>query len=649
MKKTRIFAACLVSLLLTAGAALQAQTVPFDLELGWQWVNVDGNEDVYKTQMNEQQGFLLRSFTMLTSNFNGKTDLVDRFRIDATDLGNASPAGSLRLEASRDDSYRFTLGYRTMDSFSALPGFANPLLSQGIVPGQHTWDQTRNMLDADLEFLPGHRFVPFVGISWNRLNGPGTTTYNLGGDEFKLDSDLTDTDTEYRAGVAFNLGNVYGQVTQGWRDYKGTEHLTLSSGAGSGNNPGSVLGQPVTADTITRNSKTDVTTPFTNIYVTGQASDRVKLTGTYVRFAADLDGNESEDSAGSFVSFPISRFFSGLTEDVSSKAKNTTWRGGARAEVTVSQGVDVIAGYRKEHRELEGSALFNSLFLDAITFGGVSVGDLRTTLATDNSLTRDEDVWDLGLVAHPVGAFSVRAGYSQTSQDATVSPDLEEIVVPGNQSGDFSRTIKSFNAGATYTMSGATVTAQWKRDTADDPIVRTDFLDRNRYRVRAAWKTPGNMFRFGVTGDKTDQSNDRTGIGYDATVKQYSADAEVVPVAPLSIHASYSKFDSDSSIVYRIPQNFDLGTSVQTEDGKSVEGGLTLSIKKVMLDAAAGKFDNDGTNPLKLDRYRARVTFDFIAKAGIAAEWSRDKYRETNDALANYEADRYGLFLRWHP
>src|ERR1700736_2118594 len=123
------------------------EALPYDLEIGFRILHVSGNEDMYRTQINERSGLLLRSFTLLTTDLgDGSAKLFDRLRVDASDLG-VGPAGSLRVEADKSDLYRFRLGYRHSSAFSALPAFANPLLGQGIIAGQHTYDRTRNALD----------------------------------------------------------------------------------------------------------------------------------------------------------------------------------------------------------------------------------------------------------------------------------------------------------------------------------------------------------------------------------------------------------------------------------------------------------------------------------------------------------------------
>src|SRR3954452_10707473 len=164
MNMKRFVANCLSLPILAIAFAAHAQSVPFDLEAGYRWLDLKGSSQMYRTQINERNGFLIRSFTLATSDFEGHTSIVDRFRIDVSDLGSG-PAQSFRLEASRAGAYKLRFGYRSADAFSALPAFANPLLSQGIVPGQHTFDRTRRMYDVELELIPDRNIAPFIGYT----------------------------------------------------------------------------------------------------------------------------------------------------------------------------------------------------------------------------------------------------------------------------------------------------------------------------------------------------------------------------------------------------------------------------------------------------------------------------------------------------
>ncbi|HET7710449.1 MAG TPA: hypothetical protein VFL80_00825, partial [Thermoanaerobaculia bacterium] len=529
---TRLRRTCFLLSLMLVAAAATAQMTPIELEFGYRWLDLKGSRAMYRSQINEQDGFVLRSLTFhLLSPESGAT-LVDSLRFDATDLG-LGPASAMRLEAMRSDLYRLNLRYRKTDAFSNLPLFANPLVARGLTVGQHGFDRTRDLFDGDLEFLRWRSIKPFIGYSWNKYDGPGTTTYHVGQDEFLLLQDLHDTTREFRAGAGFELGAFSGEVTQGWRQVRGTESLSLAPGAPGGNNPGPVLGTPVTITELTRASRTDVDTPYTHAHVTGTAS-RARLMASFSRFSADSDRSDREDLTGSLASFAIGRFYSGLAETIRGNARNTTWRGSAKAELEITDTVDLLAGFQREHRELEGSALIDTIFLQSITFGGADLRDLQSIVTSANAMERDEDLLSMSVLARPRGPWSFRAGYAASTQQVTLSPDLSEIVISGNgQQGTYDRRVNTLDLGSTFARSGFLVTASWKHDDADMPILRTDFLDRNRYRVRAAWRAP-RYVRFAATADETRQESNRPEIGYDAKIRQYSGDVEFAPIPSLT-------------------------------------------------------------------------------------------------------------------
>ncbi len=639
--------ATILLVLLPCGGAV-AQSMPYDIEIGYRWLDTSGNRDMYRSQINERSGFLLRAFTLTTTDIDGTATLLDHFRVDANDLG-AGPSGSLRISAGKSDLYRLNLNYRTAELYSALPAFANPFISQGIIPGQQTYNRDRDMVNIDLELLPGRRIVPLVGYSWNRLSGPGRTTYTVGGDEFQLGSNLSATDSEFRIGAAFNYGMFRGVVIQGWRDYEANEVLTLTTGTGTGNNPGSVLGEPITADTIRRESRTDSDAPFTQLFVTAQPLERLRVIGNFDRFSADSNDVEEDSAAGSFASFAIGRFFDGRLQDVAGDASNDSWRGGLRAEYALSNQIMVIGTASRQHRELEGSSLISTVFLDSLTFGGVDPRDLETILETRNAMEREEDRFSIGAVARSIGAFNLRAQYSESHQDITVSPDISEIVVPGSQGGEFDRKVRSFDAGAGWAGNGFTAGIDYRQDRADDAVLRTDFIDRDRIRLRAGWRTPGNMVRLGVSAEEMNQDNDRPGIDFDAEVRQFSGDIEVAPHAAVRVRGSFSRFDADSTITIRRPENFRLEPSIYSQSGDMIEAGILLLLEDWNFDGSFATIENEGSSPFDIDRFRLRLGYDVNERVGVIAEWLSDAYDEPLLPLADYDADRFGVFVRLRP
>jgi len=650
MRKSFAFGLLLLLTSATVPAAAQQGEEPapvrsYDLEVGYRTLNVIGSEDLYRTQINERSGLVLRTFTLLTS---GPAEGVyDSLRIDASDLGVA-PGGSLRVEANKRGRYRLTLNYRRTYAFSALPAFANPLLGLGILPGQHTYDRRRDVFDTNIEMLPNSIVSPFVGFSYRRLNGPGTTTtFFSQNDEFRLAEDLREHEQEVRAGTAFNFGRFHGSVSHGWRRLSSVDAFSLI--APQGNNGTPILGRTPTGSAIDRNDRIKVTTPFTNVFANGQVTQRLRLRGTYVHYAADSTKDQIEDASGSFLAFDIGRFFSGVTQHISSSAKNTTSRGGAQAELNLIRGVDLFAGYQSEHRDLGGDALLETLYLQTLTFAGLDPRDVGTVLQTTSTLRRNEEIANGGISARGLGGLALRVEVRDDRQHVDVAPDLLEIVLPGNQRGTFERRDKSIEANASFMKHGLYLGAGFRHDSADEPIFRTDFIDRDRARFRAAWRgTP--WLHVSVTAEQTRETNPRTGFELSGKAHQYAGDLEVIPHSAVRLHGSLSAFTTDNSIVYRRPDSAAPVPSLYMQRGTVREGGITLTHNAFSFDADATQFTNRGDNPFAIRRVTAALGFDFpgLSKTGMLVEASQDHYDEPSVSYARFHARRIGLFFRQH-
>jgi hypothetical protein len=641
----------IVALALAPAATLAAQPVPVEFELGYRFVDVTGNEQMYRTQINDRPGVLLKSLNYAsTSPLDG---VLDYFRIDASDVG-AGPAGALRVSGGQVDVFRLDFSWRRTNLYSALPAFANPFIDDGIIPGQHTYNRTRDIYDATLQIMPGKVITPILGYTRNIYRGPGRATYHLGGNDFALDDNVRSIDDEYRIGLGFDAGPVQGAVIQGWRRYRLTDSVALSPGAGGGNISFPILGRDITADGIDRTTQSKTNTPTTSVWVTGRPLSRVKLIGSYVRANASAETNSSEIDAGSFVSFQIARFFSGLDDTIASAARTHYWRGSARAEVHLAPDVELTGGWTEKNRKLTGSALASSLYVDAITFGGVSVGDLLQVVQSNTSLERDDRTFDATVIARSLGPFAVNAGWSGTRQDVQFGGDLTSLIETGETPGRLTRTVNTYGAGFSFSQAGVTLGGDYRHDHADRPIFRTDFIDRDRYKFRAGWSWK-DVVRVGATFQETHANDDVLEIGYRAKVRELAGDLSVSLLKnAVTVHASGGEFRADRTILVRQPQDFEIVPTAQRERGHTWEGGLTLAWQRFSLDGAYLWMENRGSIPFTVNRTRARAEYFLTPNIGLEGEWMWDKYGESPASeqagpLANFNANRYSVFIHWRP
>lgn len=624
-----------------------AQTSYVDIEAGYQWLEITGNEDMYRTQINQDEGFVLNDLTIDLVDTEGEISAFDHFRIDAAGFGG-SPAGRFRMTADLPGIYSLTFQYHQYDHFSALPGWANPSIDDGVVPGQHTWDRTRDMLDLEIELLPGKAITPILGYRWNRLDGPGTTTYHVGEDEFRLNSDIEETETEFRVGLAFHAGDWRGAVIQGWRDFSSTQRLHLAPGAGFGNNSRPVLGLDINADTLNQSVRSDADTPVTSAYVNGGLGDRVRVSASYVRSEWDGDATTTETVSGGLASYEISRFFASLDQSIASRTTNPTWRGGARIGFDLAPGLVLDLGYETRHRELEGWALISELYLGTTNLSGADPRDVTRLVEIRNGYTRDDDIADVTLRAADLGPFRAWAGWSQTDSSYDVVQDVAEIIYVGGQGGRYDRTVDAYEVGAGFEVGGFKLLVDYHGDDADQPVLRTDYLDRSRVRGRVDW-SPCEHFSILGTIENLKAENDDPGIALDADTDHYAVDVDVHPPGQFSLRVAWDAYETETTTLILRPYDFGTEASLHTEDGEMLEGSIAWHGDKASVRAGYSTLENTGTLPFQIDRYFARAAFDFTTQWGAALEYESNEYTEDGFAIANFDAERYGVFLRWHP
>jgi hypothetical protein len=116
----------------------------------------------------------------------------------------------------------------------------------------------------------------------------------------------------------------------------------------------------------------------------------------------------------------------------------------------------------------------------------------------------------------------------------------------------------------------------------------------------------------------------------------------------MMLRLAYDDYDTDTSVPIRVPQDFSIATSEHHENGQLMEAGFRWRFEPFDIDLAYSDFENTGSFEFDLVRTFARFGIDLSKAAGIAFEWESNKYTEDVLQLANFDADRFGVFLRWH-
>ena len=177
-----------------------------DLDLGYRWnAGLRGSEDLYRTLVNLGEGPRLFGANLTMNSPLGAGKYHRSTSAQCSAWGRVGILIILFASfAEKAGTYQFSFDYRKVDYFDFIPSFANPLLGQGILLGQHSFDSTRRTMDFNLTLRPGTTISPFLAYSRNSGFGPGVTRL-LAMDQFAVHNQLRDSSDYYRGGVIFNL------------------------------------------------------------------------------------------------------------------------------------------------------------------------------------------------------------------------------------------------------------------------------------------------------------------------------------------------------------------------------------------------------------------------------------------------------------
>ena len=184
-----------------------------------------------------------------------------------------------------------------------------------------------------------------------------------------------------------------------------------------------------------------------------------------------------------------------------------------------------------------------------MNYAGQSTGNLVQEINAHTEVDETDRIFNAGVSARLIGPFSVNAGWSQTQQNVTATPDASEIVIPGGQGGRYQRVVNTWGGGATFSQWGLTLTANYHHDEADVPIFRTDYLHRDRYDFRGLWNFK-DFLKVGAVFRETHADDDIVTIGYDTTIREVQGNFEVTVLKDmLTVRGAGGEFLTDREIL----------------------------------------------------------------------------------------------------
>jgi hypothetical protein len=324
-------------------------------EFGYRFVNTNGNDAVYDTFVNQQQGPRLLEQTLSMRSLNHEGVLFDNLFLSSFGWGG-DPENASRLRISKNKWYNFNGSFRRDQNVWDYNLLANPLNPPNpfiaLNDSPHLMLTKRRMYDYNLTLLPQSAVRFRLGYTRNNMEGPAFSTLHEGTDALLFQNTRTLLDG-YQAGIDIRVlprTNIsYDQFLQYYRaDSSWSERsFGFQLADGSPVNPGMIynpLARQPCSDTPVPIFDTSTTPPTLNATCNGYQGysrfapmrvsypvEQLTLQSSYFR-RVDLSARGSYSSADTKVD-NFAETFLGLISRTSQRAFDISGRARAKRVV----------------------------------------------------------------------------------------------------------------------------------------------------------------------------------------------------------------------------------------------------------------------------------------------------------------------------
>lgn len=621
------------------------------LEFGLRQALVGGNQDVYRSHVNLGSGIRLFDVSLQSRSPDNVGPIYDFLSYSMSSWGG-DPYNTVRLRLERYHRYRFDFHYWRMDYVNLLPTFANPLLDQGVLINQHSFNHSRRLSQVGFTIWPDTSFQVRVTYDRTYAFGQALTTFSIGLDEFVLNDPIRTTTNDYAVGVDVRLGRVDVTVEQDFRTCKDDIATFQPEGlVNTGNNPrpgpvGARIPQQILLTSFTRNSGVRGFIPATRLGLNARLSGQLHITGRAVYSDADVDFNRDEILSGmlfdltalSFLTRQSSRTLANVSRPTTTADASVNYRPTSRLSLTNSTSLN--------HFVIAGGSLLETLQILGLDFQGnppppdqmqrliSSFLDERTSLTSLRNLV--EASYDL------LSSLTLRAGYRFTHRRARLN-----IPAPFRSMEDSTLDTHTGIAGLSMRVTTKLrLLTEVERGSANNVFTRVAPYHVTRFRLRSSaqpWKT----VRLNGQYLLTDARNPNPFVDNLQRHRSFNIHASWFPNQRWNLDMGYTRADISSLTTIINPRTLQSGQSVYIADDNVVDADLTVSpIKAAQISIGYSLINSQGTFPLNYYQPRARISYDIHRRLSWIAAWGWYGYNEKGVALQDYRAHRLTTSLR---
>lgn len=448
------------------------------VDFGYRWLtDIRGSLATYRSVINLGEGPKLfgLDFTILDP----KKRLFDRLDVRASDWGG-DPYNTAHLDMRKLGVYDFSVDYRNIIYFNALPSYANPFAPGGF--NEQSFDLHRRTADVSLELFPGKHIIPYLMWSRNTGYGNGVETWLTDANNEYAVPDLLRDDTEnYRGGVRFEYNRFHITLEQGGTTFKdddqGFENL-----ANSGDRTTPLLGQSLSLTNLTQAYAIRGDSIYSRGLVTATPFSWLTLTGQFL-YSQPTTNIHYFDTANGNLAL-LNAFYSGVADFAMGNAKQPHVTANGGFEMRPTEKLRIVESLSTDRYHDASFGLFSSF----LTTPGQITNPVTTFpgLQTVNYNQEQIDaMYDL------TSRVTLRGGYRFIWGDATVTGGVLSQI-GSLVSGQLRRNVGV--GGASFRpASKLRINVDYEGGFSDDVYFRTSLNDYNRVRARAQYQVSPSL------------------------------------------------------------------------------------------------------------------------------------------------------------
>ncbi|HTW63994.1 MAG TPA: hypothetical protein VME17_05225 [Bryobacteraceae bacterium] len=605
----------------TDDSAIEPSTTPVLtgwIDLGYQWrTGVAGSFDTYRSIIDLGSGPKLFGTDLTLTD--PKHRWFDTIQVRATTWGD-EPSESLHVEAKKANIYDFNADYRDFAYFNFLPSYADPLLGQGIVLDEQSFDTRRKIAALTLDIRPGHWWTPYFGWDHDSSGGTGASVFVSDGNNYPVPDTMRDSTDLYRAGIRFEKRRLQITLEEGGTVYKSDQSLYQAPGSTNyGNFSAPILGQTLDLTSLLAAYGATGSSAYSKALLTASPTSWLDIYGQFLFSQPDTHINYQQADAGSLYLQSQVLFYSSEQELITAMAEQPHTTASLGGEIRPLKHVRIVQNWMTDRLHDAGSA--NSLQTLLLTpYAALPLASLlETALATNYSQESLDIFYD------PSAKLTLRGGYRYIWGDGVYA----FLPAAGLASSDNEHLSQNVGVGSvTYRPAQkVSVTGEFEGASSSGVYFRTSLYNYQKIRGQVHYQPLQSL---SISGDFTllNNQNPLGGTGYDYTSHQESLSFYWAPRSAklFDIQGSYTRADLKSNINYLEPETLSSALSAYRDNSHTGTALVDLNLPHEKrfapkLSAGGSFFISSGSQPTSYYQPVAKLWVPLGKRVSWFSEW----------------------------